>query len=202
MEHYQNRSLEILQEIINNILCVEEWVDVHGYEGFYQVSSFGRVKRFKRKNCNNQHKYDSILKPKFNKKGYLSVSFHVNGKVKGFRINRLVGCMFIPNPDNKPEVNHKDGIKINNRKNNLEWNTGSENQLHSFRVLKRKVTAYWTGKGGKEFHSSKRVQCVETEQIFDTVNDAAKYVGLSRAIIWKVCTHPEKTIKGFHYKYL
>jgi len=78
-----------------------------------------------------------IKKKVANSRGWESVGLIVNGKTKGFRVNRLVAMAFIPNPENKPEVNHKNGIKNDNNVENLEWATSSENLKHSFRSLGR-----------------------------------------------------------------
>ena len=116
-------SGEIMKEI---------WKDVQGYEGQYQVSNLGRVKSLKRKLDNGRSVNEKILNSSGKKKtqyGYLMVA--LAGKT--FRVNRLVATAFIPNPDNKPVVNHIDGDKENNRADNLEWATISENMLHAYR---------------------------------------------------------------------
>ena len=107
----------------------EIWEDVKRYEGLYQISSFGRVKSFKRKNSR-------ILKPFFNKDGYLNVELRdsTSNKRKIISIHRLVALAFIPNPLNKPQVNHIDEIKTNNNILNLEWVTQKENMNHGTRI--------------------------------------------------------------------
>jgi len=96
-----------------------EWKIINNY----QVSNTGRV----------IGKSGKELKPAINQQGYYQVAFHINGVQYNKRVNRLVAECFIPNPENKPEVNHKDGDKRNNHVDNLEWCTKSENQLHAFR---------------------------------------------------------------------
>lgn len=103
----------------------EEWRDINGYEGLYQVSNFGRVKSFHRGTT-------KIIKPQINRKGYLNITMNKNGMQKTFRIHRLVAEMFILNTDCKPQVNHRDGHKLNNHVNNLEWVTEVENVHHAF----------------------------------------------------------------------
>jgi hypothetical protein len=101
----------------------EFWKDIIGYEGKYQISNLGRVmSTFK----------GGILKP-INNEGYLKVILCNNGK-KSFFIHRLVATHFIPNPENKQEVNHKKGIKNDNRASELEWSTRSENCTHAIRT--------------------------------------------------------------------
>lgn len=114
----------------------EVWKDVKGYEGQYQVSSYGRVKSVPRviirSNGNPQTISEKILAPIVDKRsGYLKVSL-MKGKLRTCRIHRLVAESFIPNPEGKPEVNHKDGNKQNNTVDNLEWVTESENISHAF----------------------------------------------------------------------
>lgn len=103
----------------------EIWKDVVGFEELYQVSSLGRIKSFKKKN-------EKILKPYLDKNGYTNIGFCRKTRSKRYLLHRIVAIAFIPNPDNLPQVNHKDGNKQNNAKNNLEWSTPSENTQHSY----------------------------------------------------------------------
>ena len=95
----------------------EEWRDIKGYEGKYQVSNLGRVKSL----GNNKSKKEKILDPKSNMYGYKEVRLSKEGKRKPYKVHRLVAIYFIPNPNNYKEVNHKDENKQNNRIDNLEW---------------------------------------------------------------------------------
>ena len=97
----------------------EVWADIYGYEGKYQVSTWGRVR--------NQNK---ILSPYKNSKGYLKVGLCRDGETHKFRVNRLVANTFIPNYANQCEVNHIDGNKDNNSVTNLEWVTPNQNREH------------------------------------------------------------------------
>ena len=116
----------------------EIWKDVKGYEWIYKVSSYGRVKSLDRtvpqKDGKKKNIKGKILNPRKSKKGYLKAGLNLNGKEKLYSIHRLVAIAFIPNPENKTEVNHKNGIKTDNRSSELEWATSSENNKHAFKI--------------------------------------------------------------------
>ncbi len=113
----------------------EIWKDIIGYEGFYQVSSFGNVRSLDRYvNCNKgsmQFKKGMPIKPFVNHKGYGMVDLKINEVGKTISVHRIVAQNFIENPENKPQVNHKDGNKLNNHITNLEWMTNKENINHA-----------------------------------------------------------------------
>lgn len=105
----------------------EIWKDIKGYEGHYKISNTGKVY-----SC----KSDKILRP--NEDRYYQVQLCKDGKTKAKRIHRLVAETFIPNPENKPQVNHIDHDTHNNNVNNLEWVTKDENFIAYFKSEKRK----------------------------------------------------------------
>lgn len=104
---------------------IEIWKDIPGYEGLYKISNYGEVISI---NYNHTKKEKKLI-PQKNKTGYLRITI----KGKGKNIHRLVAETFIPNKENKPVVNHIDGNKTNNRVDNLEWNTVSENTNHAIK---------------------------------------------------------------------
>ena len=113
---------------------MEIWKDISGYEGCYQVSNHGRVKSLARQCWNGKTYYgipEKILKPYLRNDNRLQVSLWKDGKAKSSKISRLVALAFIPNPDNKPEVNHKNGNTLNNHDWNLDWMTTAENDEHA-----------------------------------------------------------------------
>lgn len=115
---------------------MEIWRDIEGFEGKYQVSSWGRIRSM----VYGQYQ---ILKPYRNEKGYLKIGLSDgNGKSCKYRVNRLVARAFIPNPYNLPQVNHKDGNKENNSYTNLEWTTNLINQKHS-RLMRAGEVIIW-----------------------------------------------------------
>lgn len=108
----------------------EAWKDIFSYEGKYQISSLGRVKSLPR----TGRLQVKILKPHFKKGGYLEVSLSKNSSPRYCLISRLVAQAFIPNPQNKLYINHKNGVKKNNTTLNLEWCTFQENEAHAIKL--------------------------------------------------------------------
>lgn len=133
------------------------WGTILGQEGKYQISYTGKVKSLpkKIKNRNGTFRYSNelILKNRLRSKdGYYFVSFYDNYKFTTQTIHRLVAMAFIPNPENKPYVNHIDGNKLNNHVSNLEWANCSENMLHAYR------TGIAISQKGSKCHKSKMTE--------------------------------------------
>lgn len=105
------------------------WREIPGYDGKYYISNFGQVYTLKT---------NKLLKQNYNTTGYLHLALSHKGKMKTCKIHRLVAIAFIPNPNNKNEVNHIDGVKENNHVDNLEWNTSDENLDHAVMMGKIK----------------------------------------------------------------
>lgn len=126
----------------------ECWKPVINYENFYEVSNYGNVRSCDRVvtrkgRTGNLFKKGQILRQFVTSKGYLRLSLSKNSISKNYMVHRLVAETFLPNTANKTEVNHKDGNKINNRLDNLEWCTSSENLIHAYdNDLKRASVKY------------------------------------------------------------
>jgi hypothetical protein len=102
---------------------MELWKDIENYEGKYQISTKGRIRNIKKGN---------FLTPSPDTKGYTRVNLWGCGGYKTKKVHRLVSLAFIDNPENKEQVNHKNGVKSDNRLENLEWNTSNENIQHGY----------------------------------------------------------------------
>ena len=111
----------------------EYWFSIAGWDGLYEVSNHGRIKSLERKITAGSRTYvihERILRPRHDKDGYMMVDLQNAGKVVTHKVHRIVATTFLENPCNKPQVNHKDGNKANNRVENLEWVSDSENKIH------------------------------------------------------------------------
>lgn len=139
----------------------EIWKDIVGYEGKYQVSNCGNIRSL------NYNKTGAIknISPSVKKTGYKTVNLQTGSMFKCYLLHRLVAQAFIPNPDNKPVVNHKNGDKSDNKVKNLEWCTHKDNQLHAHYVTKVKKTT--------------RVKCLESGIIYPSIREAARQTGVS-----------------------
>lgn len=192
-----------------NVMPEEEWRDIKGWEGRYQVSNLGRVKSVARRVRSTPFGKGEGTRPVPEKivvlqdrNGYntafLSVIKKVNGKSvrikKRYGVHRLVAEAFIPNPDGKPQVNHIDRNRKNNNILNLEWVTAKENQKH-WRTEKDNppldVTKW-----------SKKVRCIETGKEYASISEASRQTGATRSAIGRVVAHlPRyKTANGYHWE--
>lgn len=182
---------------------MEEWRDVEGYEGLYKVSSLGRIMSVGRtfRTGKNGTRLcvlsDSIKKTVVNNKRYLRVSLNKNGKLKSFLVHRLVAQAFIPNPDNLPEINHKNEVKSCNEVSNLEWCTTKYNINYT---------------GAYEWNMLKAWEAVRKPIIqmdmednfikeWDSAIVAGKTLGLSQGNISSCCLGKRNKCGNFKWKY-
>ena len=134
---------------------IEEWRPVVGYEGLYEVSNTGRVRSVDKYDSMNRFLRGRILRLFTDGLGYLRAQLYSNSKRKSFLVHRLVAQAFIPNPDNLPQVNHRDENPGNNNVDNLEWCDRSYNNNYGTRkdkVRESKLkSGYWTGLSRDEY---------------------------------------------------
>ena len=173
---------------------METWKNIKGYEGLYQVSSMGRVKSLERKDCLGRIVKERFLKPCIDRYGYLFVNLCAGGKKRTFFVHRLVCQAFHENPDNKPQVNHLNEDKTDNRVCNLEWATAKENLNHGTHNERMVKTL-----------SKPICQYTLDEKIVKTwasLTEVQRQTGFSQGNISEVANGNRKTAHGFIWKYV
>ena len=196
---------------------MELWEPIKGMEHYYKVSNLGRIKSLKRiKRQWNGYKYieyeipEKIRKPRiFN--GYYMVNLTVDGVRYQKWIHRLVAEAFIPNPDNLPEVDHKNGRKLDNRANNLRWVTKEDNLRYMNNRRKDKKTREIETQFGKNNITTKnssrkdktKILHLETGKLYNSSRHAGRELNLSDANIRRSCkTNGRSAVKGNHFRYV
>lgn len=164
----------------------EVWKPIKDYEGYYEVSNLGRIRSLDRYvNHKSGTKYlqrGIVMAPRF-RGGYVTTALSKFGHTKYCRIHRLVAQAFIPNPENKPTVNHMDGNKMNNTVENLEWATQSENQLHAIRTGLVSQESLRKAVYARMLVASKPVYCVKMDKHFPSIREASRSTGMTSNII-------------------
>lgn len=163
---------------------MEKWLKVKGYEERYEISDMGRIRRLSD---------GGLMRPAINQNGYQHVVLSKNGKTKDFRVHRLVATHFIENKAGKRDVNHKNGIKTDNRAANLEWLTHSENELHKIYIL---------GTPSKLLGACRPVKCLNTGVVYRSISEAKRELNLPKSThIQEVCAGKLKQTKGLKWSY-
>ena len=180
----------------------EIWEDIPNYEGLYQASNLGRIRsvdRYKEVIIKNQHgeyKRTKFFKSYILKQqtyiGYKCVQLHINGKYKWEKAHRLVAMAFVPNPENKPQVNHIDGNKINNCVENLEWCNQSYNTKHAY-------------KNNLIKHYKIEINQYDLEgnyiKTWESVKEIEKKLKIKNSQICRCCKNENLTAGGYHWQY-
>lgn len=169
----------------------EIWKDIVGYEGLYQVSNYGEIKSLRK----NKKIYQSI-----NNAGYKVVSLYKNNKSIKKTVHRLVAIAFIPNFNNLPQVNHIDGIKINNNLNNLEWCDNKYNQKHASMLgLTKKRDEICSIKNGIKIIQYDLKDNYIKE--WKNMKEASRTLKIDNSAISKCCRGKRNKCGGFKWKY-
>jgi hypothetical protein len=182
-----------MEKIIFNDILFKQIKDFSNY----YVSKCGKVYSNKRK---------KILKFSLSHNKYYIISLYKNSKYYTKRVNRLVAETFIPNLENKPEVNHINGIKTDNRIENLEWVTKSENVKHAFKIGLKISPKYWKNKKGKLHHSSKKINQLDKMGNFikcwDCISEVERKINIKRKNISNCLNGWSKSAGGYKWEYL
>ena len=175
------------------------WKDIPGYPG-YQVSDDGYLRSLPDIDYRGRFMPGFILSASISDNGYPRVAI----KGKGLKVHRAVALAFIPNPDNLPQVNHKNGVKTDNRVGNLEWCTNSQNQIHRYQVLGK--PGGLTGKRGAMCKNSKRVRATSVTtgavSVYASGQEAAREMGVDGSGISQAARGLIRAYKGYHWAYI
>lgn len=175
----------------------EEWRDIVGYEGLYQVSNKGRVKAVEKIDAAGKTRKERMLKAGMSQQGRPRIELHKNKIGTTYFVHRLVAMAFIPNPENKKEVNHINGIKDDNRVENLEWCTRSENMLHAERYGLHSMAK------ALEAHRKKVCQILNRSviAIYDSIADASAATGIDHRSISAAASGKNGQAGGYEWRY-
>lgn len=158
----------------------EIWRDIKGYENRYAISNKGRIYSY----LSNKMLSQCL------RRGYLSVCLITgDGRKKMESVHRLVAIHFLDNPNNLPQVNHKDENKLNNEVDNLEWCTAKDNMNYGTRN-ERISKAH-----------NKSVYCINNNTVYPSATIAAKELGLNRPAISECCNGKRQSVKGYRFKF-
>lgn len=191
----KNRNIEKIKDLNN-----EKWLPMVGYEQTHKISNLGRIKAIEREiQYINKYGYitktikpERLIRPSKTgsqyKEEHCYLSFMTRDGIRHL-VHREVAQAFIPNPENKPQVNHINGIKDDNRMDNLEWVTVSENGIHCYYKLNKRCQLF----------NNTMVRCVETNAIYESISQAARELNLNRRALCNAI-QKNKPFGGLHWK--
>lgn len=186
----------------------EIWKDVVGYEGYYQASNLGKIKSLSRvvNSCmgNPSTRKETILKSQIINSGYKVSTFCLDYNKRNFFVHRVVAECFVSNPQDLPEVNHINGIKTDNRAENLEWCSRSENKKHAYRIGLRTAPNVVFIDGVVCAKKKTRQYDISGNFIMehDSATEAARFIGIDRFDIYNCVNSSKKTAGGFLWRYI
>lgn len=181
----------------------EHWKPVSGYEGRYEVSDFGRVKSLPKTVVTvayTRHTVERILKPSPDGKGYLMVWLYKDDIRHSHKVARLVAEAFIPNPENKPQIDHINTIKTDNRVENLRWVTGKEN-IHNPITYKKNADSKRGSLNGKARKISQYTMSGDIIRQWNCIADVKRELGFGHSHIIQCCRGYRSNAYGYVWRY-
>lgn len=174
---------------------MEDWKEIKGYEGLYEISSYGNVRSLNyKRTCQAK-----ILKTRINRHGYEVVDLSKDGVRKTCQVHRLVAEAFLFNPEGFDTVDHIDSNKTNNHLNNLQWMSNGDNTRKAW----NDGLCFNVGKSLKHCNRpTKKVINLTTKEIYDSITEAGMKSNIDRRRISDCCRHKQKSAGGFQWCYL
>ena len=175
----------------------EEWKNIPGYDGLYQVSNFGRIKSLSRKVKRDNHSLlvkGRVLKQYVTNTGRLEVHLSRNGVWKHCLVHRIVAITFLKNDNSLPQINHINGNPRDNRLENLEWCSQSQNEIHKIHNLKINNPSL--------LRQPKKILLVEREEIFNSLGEACRNTGVPLHILFNRLKTGKPDKNGHHWEYV
>lgn len=178
----------------------EKWYPIKEFEGLYEISNLSNIRSLPRNGTINNKK---ILKQTIDKNGYHTVTLHKNNKTKIFKVHRLMGINFIPNYENKSQINHIDGNKSNNLIENLEWCTPKENIRHSCRTGLTKINYQQI----YDMHNKNKKPINQYNlygnyiKTWESAREIENKLNIKNSNICNCCKEKNKTAGGYIWKY-